>query len=102
MAEKKKKSLLDKMEEEKNLEEAQKKEEATKNVTTTGRKTSVLDIADNSGKDKQISAKVNEKVYRLFTQINKAQGISNNSALNMIISRYVRENKGILDEDIFI
>lgn len=102
MAEKKKKSLLDKMEEEKNLEEAQKVEEASKVTATTGRKTSVLDIADNSGKDKQISAKVNEKVYGLFTQINKAQGISNNSALNMIISRYVRENKGILDEDIFI
>ena len=102
MAEKKKKSLLDKMEEEKNLEEAQKVEEASKGTATTGRKTSVLDIADNSGKDKQISAKVNEKVYGLFTQINKAQGISNNSALNMIISRYVRENKGILDEDIFI
>ena len=102
MAEKKKKSLLDKMEEEKNLEEAQKVEEASKVAATTGRKTSVLDIADNSGKDKQISAKVNEKVYGLFTQINKAQGMSNNSALNMIISRYVRENKGILDEDIFI
>lgn len=102
MAEKKRKSLLDKMEEEKNLEEAQKVEEASKPTATTGRKTSVLDIADNSGKDKQISAKVNEKVYGLFTQINKAQGISNNSALNMIISRYVRENKGILDEDIFI
>ena len=102
MAEKKKKSLLDKMEEEKNLEEAQKVEEASNATATTGRKTSVLDIADNSGKDKQISAKVNEKVYGLFTQINKAQGISNNSALNMIISRYVRENKGILDEDIFI
>ena len=102
MADKKKKSLLDKMEEEKNLEEAQKVEEASKVAATTGRKTSVLDIADNSGKDKQISAKVNEKVYGLFTQMNKAQGISNNSALNMIISRYVRENKGILDEDIFI
>ena len=102
MAEKKKKSLLDKMEEEKNLEEAQKVEEASKVAATTGRKTSVLDIADNSGKDKQISAKVNEKVYGLFTQINKAQGISNNSALNMIISRYVRENKGILDEDLFM
>lgn len=102
MAEKKRKSLLDKMEEEKHLEEAQKEEETSKLSATTGRKTSVLDIADNSGKDKQISAKVNEKVYGLFTQINKAQGISNNSALNMIISRYVRENKGILDEDIFI
>lgn len=102
MAEKKKKSLLDKMEEEKNLEEAHQAEVASKFVTTTGRKTSVLDIADSSGKDKQISAKVNEKVYGLFTQINKAQGISNNSALNMIISRYVRENKGILDDDMFI
>ncbi len=102
MAEKKKKSLLDKMEEEKNLEEAHQAEVDSKFVTTTGRKTSVLDIADSSGKDKQISAKVNEKVYGLFTQINKAQGISNNSALNMIISRYVRENKGILDDDMFI
>mgnify|MGYP003540780424 CR=1 FL=1 len=88
------------MEEEKNLEEAQKVEEASKGTATTGRKTSVLDIADNSGKDKQISAKVNDKVYALFTQIDKAQGISNNSALNMIISRYVRENKGILDEEL--
>lgn len=102
MAEKKKKSLLDKMEEEKKIEEAQNLEEVTKSTTTTGRKTSVLNIADNSGKDKQISAKVNEKVYGLFTQINKAQGVSNNSALNMIISRYVRENKGILDENMFI
>lgn len=102
MAEKKKKSLLDKMEEEKNLEESQRVEDTAKNTNLTSRKSSVMDIADNSGKDKQISAKVNEKVYGLFTQINKAQGISNNSALNMIISRYVRENKGILDEDIFI
>lgn len=102
MAEKKKKSLLDKMEEEKNLEESQRVEDTAKNTNLKSRKSSVMDIADNSGKDKQISAKVNEKVYGLFTQINKAQGISNNSALNMIISRYVRENKGILDEDIFI
>lgn len=42
---------------------------------------------------------MNERMYGLFTQINKAQGISNNSALNMIISRYVRENKGILKEE---
>ncbi len=48
-------------------------------------------------KDKQISAKVNSSTYALFTEINKAQGISNNSALNMILTRYIRENKGILD-----
>lgn len=57
-------------------------------------------VSNNNGsKDKQISAKVNERMYGLFTQINKAQGISNNSALNMVISRYVRENKGILKEE---
>ena len=49
-------------------------------------------------KDKQISAKVNEVSYDLFTQINKKQGLSNNSALNMLINKYNRENKGILDE----
>lgn len=84
-------SLLDKV-------EAQ--EQSQKN-TTVKKKSASLTIANNSdgSKDKQISAKVNDRVYGLFTQINKAQGISNNSALNMLISRYVRENKGILDEE---
>ena len=49
-------------------------------------------------KDKQISAKVNEKSWENFTKINKVQGLSNNSALNMIINKYVRENKGIIEE----
>lgn len=49
-------------------------------------------------KDKQISAKVNEISYAKFTRINQAQGLSNNSALNMIINRYIRENSGLLDE----
>lgn len=48
-------------------------------------------------KDKQISAKVNEDVYRQFTEINKNQGLSNNSALNMIINKYVREYRGLMD-----
>lgn len=66
----------------------------------TRKKSAASDIASNNGsKDKQISAKVNERMYGMFTQINKAQGISNNSALNMVISRYVRENKGILKEE---
>ncbi len=98
MAEKKRKSLLDKMEEEKRQEEYLEREDSDKTEVIVTRRSSVLDIADSSGKDKQISAKVNDGVYRKFTKINKAQGISNNSALNMIISKYVRENKGILDE----
>ncbi len=65
------------------------------------RRTAVNRITSDTGsKDKQISAKVNEKVYKAFTDINKAQGLSNNSALNMIINKYVRENKGILQEEL--
>lgn len=56
-------------------------------------------LSKDGAKDKQISAKVNGSVYAMFSAINKAQGLSNNSALNMIITKYVRENKGILDED---
>ncbi len=59
----------------------------------------VKQISNNSSqKDKQISAKVNEQTYALFTRINKAQGLSNNSALNMILNKYVRENRGILED----
>lgn len=55
--------------------------------------------ANDGSKDKQISAKVNERTYSLFTQINKIQGLSNNSVLNQLIFKYVRENRGILDEE---
>lgn len=55
-------------------------------------------ISKDGAKDKQISAKVNMKMYSAFTTINKAQGISNNSALNMLIAKYVRENRVILNE----
>jgi hypothetical protein len=56
-------------------------------------------ISKDGAKDKQISAKVNMKMYNAFTTINKAQGVSNNSALNMLIAKYVRENRFILDEE---
>lgn len=86
------------------LDNVEAKEMLENNIQEKVKKKSVAtDITSNNGsKDKQISAKVNEKMYGLFTQINKAQGISNNSALNMVISRYVRENKGILKEDDYI
>lgn len=86
-------SLADKVK--KQEEEQGKKEKKIKVVEKTA---PVTQISNNSiPKDKQISAKVNDATYRLFTQINQAQGLSNNSALNMIINKYVRENRGILD-----
>jgi len=63
------------------------------------KKRAVNKITSNDGeKDKQISAKVNNISWENFTKINKAQGLSNNSALNMLINKYVRENKEILED----
>ena len=57
----------------------------------------IVESKPTSGnKDKQISAKVNKDMYEKFSMINKAQGMTNNSALNMIISKYVRENEDII------
>ena len=76
------------------------KEEQEKENSNTIKKAAVERIISRDGaKDKQISAKVNMKIYSAFTTINKLQGISNNSALNMLITKYVRENKEILEED---
>lgn len=64
------------------------------------RNNALHNISSRDGfKDKQISAKVNGNMYAMFSAINRAQGISNNSALNMIIAKYIRENKGILEDD---
>lgn len=56
-------------------------------------------ISVDGEKDKQISAKVNSKTYAAFQKINRIQGLSNNSVLNQLIYKYVRENKGILEND---
>lgn len=91
------------------LDELKKQEEQDANKSSSLKKNDVREIRKNralhtilskdGAKDKQISAKVNGNVYAMFSAINKAQGLSNNSALNMIITKYVRENKGILDDE---
>ena len=66
----------------------------------------IQELKENQEKDNsiverkaQISAKVNMKMYSAFTTINKRQGVSNNSAINMLIANYVRENRDILEDD---
>lgn len=78
--------------------EAQEKKEV---ISKPDKKSSpVARITENDfTKDKQISAKVNARTYKDFSDINKMQGISNNSALNMLISQYVRENRSIINEE---
>lgn len=71
--------------------------EAEAAVSRTSAVRNIVVLNDGS-KDKQISAKVNDINYEMFTQINKILGISNNSALNMLINKYVREHKNLIDE----
>ena len=93
------KRLIDKLQKEELIEE-EKKEQEKENSNV--KKTTVEQIVSKDGaKDKQISAKANMKIYDAFTKINKLQGISNNSALNMLITKYVRENKEILEDENF-
>jgi len=92
-------SLLEKVNEQEAELEEKKAQLPKTNNKSTKKEPAVTQITHNSSqKDKQISAKVNDETYKMFTQINKAQGLSNNSALNMIINKYVRENKGLLEE----
>lgn len=82
-------------------EEKEKKELKKLNVAKPKNGTTTVSriVTDTNSKSKQISAKVNETVYESFSKINRLQGVSNNSAINMIIAKYVRENKDILDEE---
>lgn len=48
-------------------------------------------------KDKVVTAKVYPETWADFTAINKAQGMTNNSVINMLISEYVRSKKEILN-----
>lgn len=91
-----KKRLIDSIQEEELNEEKEQQKEKNSIV----KKPVEQIISKDGAKDKQISAKVNMKMYNAFTTINKAQGISNNSALNMLIAKYVRENRVILNEEI--
>lgn len=54
-------------------------------------------VGSSKTKDKVISAKVYPETWAAFTAINKAQGMTNNSVINMLISEYVRDKKVILD-----
>lgn len=77
------------------------KVQQNENQKETGHKdnTAVKKITKNVKKDKTVSAKFNGEIYNRFTEINKAQGITNNSALNMILTKYVRENSDLIDEE---
>lgn len=59
---------------------------------------SVRNIVGAGKKDRVISAKVYPDMWEKFSQINKAQGMSNGSVLNQLIAKYVKDNECWLKE----
>lgn len=58
---------------------------------------SVVEAESAPKKNKVITAKVYPDTWASFTAINRAQGMTNNSVINMLISEYVRTKKDILE-----
>jgi antitoxin component of RelBE/YafQ-DinJ toxin-antitoxin module len=67
--------------------------------TPKAEKKAVKKIAKNNVKDKVVSAKFNSDTYKQFSEINTKMGITNNSALNMILAQYVKEHSDWLEEE---
>lgn len=72
---------------------ATKETEAVKEAEKTE---TVVETVPAPKKDKVVTAKVYPGTWADFTAINKAQGMTNNSVINMLISEYVRNKKEIL------
>ena len=51
----------------------------------------------SGGKNRAISARVNDDTYQDFKIICKGKGITPNACLNMLISEFVHENKSYLE-----
>lgn len=74
-------------------EDSEKKDSAAPSNETTE---TVVKSETSKKKDKVVTAKVYPDTWATFTAINKAQGMTNNSVINMLISEYVRNKKVIL------
>ena len=76
-------------------EARQKRTEAAKKENTT------IDFFarehGSGGKNKAISARVNEDVYSDFKKICKAKSLTPNACINMLISEYVIDNRKYME-----
>ena len=75
------------------IEDSEKKDSVAASNETEEK---VVKSKTSKKKDKVVTAKVYPDTWAIFTAINKAQGMTNNSVINMLISEYVRNKKEIL------
>lgn len=62
----------------------------------TEEKTTVKKEAPKELKDKVMSLKIRPSDFENFSKINKVRGISNSSAINMMITDYIRQHSNLL------
>ena len=55
-------------------------------------------IIEEKPAKRQVSALVGAKMWEQFTEINRKNGMTNNSCVNMLIMNFIRENRAILEE----
>ncbi len=89
--------------EEKMSQTKNEKKEAEENKSLLNRRSidspTILDIAkDNSLKSERMSLRVYPEIKEQFHKINRARGLSNNSALNMIMTDYVEKFQYLLEK----
>lgn len=70
------------------------------NKSKTKKKTAAAEFlsTDNGDKDFVTTIHVNKKTYAKFKAITKLMGTTCNSAINMMITNYILENKRFLDD----
>ena len=73
------------------VESAKEKETETKPLPELS--DSVIENAVLAKKTKAATFKIKPETWKEFTMLCKAQGMTNGSVINMLISKYVRDNK---------
>lgn len=83
----------------KSLAEKIKERESEEAVSSLKKTPTVNKLSSEQNRTIVVSMRVNEAMYSKFKKICKEQGLSYNSALNMILHEYVRNNRGYLELD---
>ena len=59
--------------------------------------TKLMEIEESSVKDKQVTIRINSGLYRKYERVCKRLGSTCNGMMTMLVTKFVSENKELLD-----
>ncbi len=59
--------------------------------------TRLMELEESSVKDKQVTIRINSGLYRKYEKVCKKLGSTCNGMMTMIVTKFVNENKELLD-----